>query len=488
MLQRVKLSTRIILVGLLPVVGLSGLLTWLQFRVTSWAYEAQREKTRNLVQSAWGVLDYYGSLARSGQMTTGQAEERAKQVLENQRYGRNGYFWINDLHPTMVMHPTTASLNGRDLSDYKDPNGVRVFVKMVEVCTRAQEGRVEYMWIKPGSSDPVPKISYVKLYQPWGWIVGSGVYVDDVRAELRGTLLVLLGTGGLVGVLALLAAFLMARSIASPIQEVVTELVGGADRIAGAAAQISASSESLAQGASQQAASLQETSAASEEITSITHRTAETSQEVAGNVTETSGLVANATRKVAEMTECMSAVRASGDKIIRIIKSIDDIAFQTNILALNAAVEAARAGGAGLGFAVVADEVRNLAQRSASAARETATLIEESVCTTRMGGTKLEQVAGAVSSIATRTARIQTLVAQVHKGSQEQSKGIEQVSKAIVQMEQVTQRTAAGAEEGASASEEMSAQAESLRSLVRRLEDLVHAERGRPTTLSGERV
>ena len=171
----------------------------------------------------------------------------------------------------------------------------------------------------------------------------------------------------------------------------------------------------------------------------------------------------------------MHDIDGFSDKIVRIIKVIDGIAFQTNILALNAAVEAARAGEAGLGFAVVADEVRNLAHRSANAAKETAALIDESVVTSKMGLTKLDRVAGAVSGITARAARINKQVDEVRAASQEQAKGVEQVSMAILKIEQVTQRTAAVAQESAAAGEEMSVQAESMRSAVRSLEDLVYA-------------
>jgi methyl-accepting chemotaxis protein len=169
----------------------------------------------------------------------------------------------------------------------------------------------------------------------------------------------------------------------------------------------------------------------------------------------------------------MQQINASSDKISKIIKVIDEIAFQTNILALNAAVEAARAGEAGMGFAVVADEVRNLAQRSAQAAKDTAGLIEESIATSREGSAKLEQVAGVIRAITESATQVKTLVDEVNMGSQEQSKGIDQIAKAVAQMDQVTQGTAASAEESASASEELSAQAQALNHIVSALGTLV---------------
>jgi methyl-accepting chemotaxis protein/methyl-accepting chemotaxis protein-1 (serine sensor receptor) len=174
------------------------------------------------------------------------------------------------------------------------------------------------------------------------------------------------------------------------------------------------------------------------------------------------------------MVNSMKEINASSDKISRIIKVIDEIAFQTNILALNAAVEAARAGEAGMGFAVVADEVRTLAQRSAQAAKDTAALIEESIGRSHEGSTKLEQVATAIHGITESASKVKTLVDEVNLSSEEQAKGVDQISRAIVQMEQVTQKSAATAEQSASAGEELSAQSQTLRQVVRELHEMVH--------------
>jgi methyl-accepting chemotaxis protein/methyl-accepting chemotaxis protein-1 (serine sensor receptor) len=169
------------------------------------------------------------------------------------------------------------------------------------------------------------------------------------------------------------------------------------------------------------------------------------------------------------MVVAMNGIGDSSNKIAKIIKVIDEIAFQTNILALNAAVEAARAGEAGMGFAVVADEVRNLAQRCAQAAKDTAALIEESIAKSNDGKTKVDQVAVAIRTITEESAKVKTLVDEVNLGSQEQARGIEQIGKAIAQMEQVTQKNAANAEESAAAAEELNAQSETLKDVVERL-------------------
>jgi methyl-accepting chemotaxis protein/methyl-accepting chemotaxis protein-1 (serine sensor receptor) len=247
----------------------------------------------------------------------------------------------------------------------------------------------------------------------------------------------------------------------------------GAEQIASASAQVSGSSQSLAQGASQQAASLQETSSSSEEMASMTRKNAENSQQAAQFMNAVNQRVIEANRTLADMMTSMREIGASSGKISKIIRVIDEIAFQTNILALNAAVEAARAGEAGMGFAVVADEVRNLAQRSAQAAKDTAALIEESILKSGDGSTKLDEVAASIQAITEGAGKVKTLVDEVEASSNEQAQGIEQISKAVSQMDQVTQRTAASAEESASASEELNAQSRALMTFVGQLRAIV---------------
>jgi methyl-accepting chemotaxis protein len=279
--------------------------------------------------------------------------------------------------------------------------------------------------------------------------------------------------------------------ISKKLRGVAADIAEGAQQITSASSQVASSSQGLAQGASEQAASLEETSASSEEITSMTRKNAENSQTAAEVMGEVDRHIGEGNRTVEEMVVSMREITSSSDKISKIIKVIDEIAFQTNILALNAAVEAARAGEAGMGFAVVADEVRNLAQRSAQAAKDTAALIEESITKSNQGSTKLQQVTEVIHSITGSAAKVKMLVDEVNLGSQEQARGIEQISKAIAQMDQVTQATAANAEESASASEEMSAQAEALGHVVTQLRAWVGVgtseERPQPATKAASR-
>lgn len=280
-----------------------------------------------------------------------------------------------------------------------------------------------------------------------------------------------------VTVVSLIAAsalgMFVVRSITKGMHELVQEIATGAEQVSSAATQIASASQSLAEGTSQQAASLEETSASTEEINSMARRNSENSHSAADLVKQSDQRFSDTNRSLQEMVLAMGEINASSDKISKIIKVIDEIAFQTNILALNAAVEAARAGEAGMGFAVVADEVRNLAQRCAQAARDTAVLIEESINKSNDGKTKVDHVAKAIHIITEQSSQVKTLVDEVHLGSQEQSRGIEQIGKAIVQMEQVTQKAAASAEESASAAEELTAQSAGLKDIVGRLNAMV---------------
>ncbi len=263
----------------------------------------------------------------------------------------------------------------------------------------------------------------------------------------------------------------------------IEDLSSASEQIASAADQVSASSQSLASGSSQQAANIEETSSASSEVNSMAQRTTASSKETAEIVTRSQQNVLNTKQSLDEMVLAMEEINSSSQKISKIIKVIDEIAFQTNILALNAAVEAARAGEAGMGFAVVADEVRNLAQRCAQAAKDTTDLIDESIQKSAGGKSKVDLVAVAIRSITGESATIKTLIDEISLGSIEQSRGMDQITQAITQMEQVTQTTAANAEESAAAAQQLKAQAQTLRGVVDQLKNMVDGDGGHPAPL-----
>jgi methyl-accepting chemotaxis protein/methyl-accepting chemotaxis protein-1 (serine sensor receptor) len=303
------------------------------------------------------------------------------------------------------------------------------------------------------------------------------------RATARALMLLLIAIGAGAAALSTLAV----RTSAAALKRLAGELLEGSEQIAAASGQVASASQSLAQGSSEQAASLEETSSSTTEITAITHKNGEHTSAAAGLMIEAARLVGDANRNLDEMVRSMKDINGSSEKIAKIIKVIDEIAFQTNILALNAAVEAARAGEAGMGFAVVADEVRNLAQRSAQAAKDTAALIEESIGKSKEGSQKLDLVARSIQGITASSGQVKALVDQIDLGSHEQSRGIEQIGGAVGQMEQVTQRNAANAEESAAAAEELSSQAEALRGIAGELERVVggQGEKGRSAAAGG---
>ena len=275
-------------------------------------------------------------------------------------------------------------------------------------------------------------------------------------------------TAAIIG-LTLAASWWIGRSVTRRLLEVASTLAEGHHQVSTAANQLSASSQTLAEGSSEQAASLEETSASLEEISSMTKRNAEAATQAKVLSTQTRAAADSGSAEMEQMKQAMDAIKASATNVAKIVKSIDEIAFQTNILALNAAVEAARAGEAGAGFAVVAEEVRALAQRSAQAARETAEKIEDAVAKSAHGVQISGRVAVHFNEILEKARKVDSLVAEIATASQEQTQGINQVNTAVSQMDKVTQSSAAGAEESAAAAEELNAQVHELNGVVGQL-------------------
>lgn len=335
-----------------------------------------------------------------------------------------------------------------------------------------------------GAQGGIREVRFV-YFPAWDWVIAASAAADDIyggsreiaRNQKRDTVYILVIAGA-----ALLAAggawLLIGRRISGKIRELAHSLTNGAVQVAQASSQSSKASQALADGAAQQAAALEETSASLEEMSGMTRRNAESAQQAKDAATQARESAEKGSRQMQTMVDAMAAIQSASDAIAKMLKSIDEIAFQTNILALNAAVEAARAGEAGAGFAVVADEVRALAQRCASAARDTAEKIDDSVSKSGQGARISGEAARSFTEILERVRHLDHLVGEIATASTEQSQGIGQVNTAVSQMDKVTQANAAGAEEIAAASEELSAQSEELRNAADGLMLMVDGGRG----------
>ncbi len=275
----------------------------------------------------------------------------------------------------------------------------------------------------------------------------------------------ILGGGGIF--------FWIVKSLNLTLRKAVQELTQGATQLATASSQVASSSQVLSQSSQEQAAALEQTSASMNEINAAAKNNTESSGKAANLVIQTQQRFGDTNQSLNEAVSAMVEIDASSSKISKIMKVIDEIAFQTNVLSINAAVEAARAGEAGKGFAVVADAVRNLAHRSAEAASETASLVSECIEKSSNGKRKVEQVSTAIHAITADAGKVKNIVEEMNGKSQKQAEGIAQISKVVGEMGRTTQSVAAGAEEGAAASQALLAQARVVRHVAARLGSLV---------------
>ncbi|MCP5269709.1 MAG: cache domain-containing protein [Burkholderiaceae bacterium] len=507
--RQMRFGHKALIISLAFVVPLLALVAWLLVTVERDALADRQDATRQHVEVAHGVLAWAHAKERSGELTRAQAQQLARDTVASLRYDGQEYFWINDMHPRVVMHPMKPELDGQDVTATKDPNGKALFVAFAEQVRRQGAGFVEYQWPREKGGTPVDKLSYVKGFEPWGWVIGSGIWVGDLRAASRARLT---WVAGVVLASLLLASYLFLsfyrvmegglketrrhlramtegdltmsptpwgrdeaaqlmldlRTMQAALRRMVQRVRHSSDEIVHSSSEIASGALDLSSRTEQAAASLEQSASAMEQISATVRQTSDHTNEAATVARHNAEVAAEGGRTMQQVMQTMEAIRGSSARIGEIIGTIDGIAFQTNILALNAAVEAARAGEQGRGFAVVAAEVRSLAQRSAGAAREIKALIGQSVEQVEAGSDVVRRAGATIDDIVQSSSRVNALLGDVATGAREQSGGIGQIGEAVQELDRMTQQNAALVEETAAAAAAMQDQARTLADEVAR--------------------
>jgi len=507
--RNLRFATKALIISLAFMLPMLALVGWMLKTEFDNSIQSRMNATRQHVEIAHGFLVWAHSQETSGQLTQTQAQALAKQVIGNLRYDSKEYFWINDVQQRMLMHPIATELNGKDMTGTKDPNGFAPFQAFADTGRNGGKGFVSYQWPKPGSQQPVDKVSYVYGFTPWGWVLGSGVYVDDLYSTLVYELTIAI-LGGLVSTVVAGYLFLSfyrvmdgglketrrhlramtsgdltttphpwgkdeaaqlmieLHAMQDALRTMVLRVRRSSDDIVHSASEIASGAQDLSRRTEHTASNLEESAASMEEITSTVSNTTQHTQDAAQMAQHNAQVASNGGQVMREVVNTMDGIRQSSTQISDIISTIDGIAFQTNILALNAAVEAARAGEQGRGFAVVASEVRSLAGRSAAAAKEIKSLIDSSVTQVSTGTDIVRKAGSTIEDIVQSSQQVNKLLNQVATGAREQNEGIGQIGQAVQELDRMTQQNAALVEETAAAAAAMQSQAQTLATEVAR--------------------
>ncbi|MBH1987505.1 MAG: cache domain-containing protein [Burkholderiales bacterium] len=511
--QQLSVAARLRMLAFFSVFGLLAVSLGLMWTAYQQKLDDRRTAVQQTVEVAHAVVQWAHAQAEAGKLSPEAAQQQALSAIDRLRYGKTEYFWVNDLDGRMIHHPIKPQLNGQNVNEMKDPNGVYLFQRFNDVARQAGAGFVSYQWPKPGVEAPVDKVSYVKAFAPWRWVVGSGLYIDDLENAFRAQVIGSVAFTLLIALIVWGASEWTARELSRGVHEAVDraeaiaqgdlgvsseahplaqgdneisrllkamdrmgqqlsltlgQVRDSVDNVALASHQIAVGNQDLNHRTEQAASRLQHTASSMEQLSGTVTLNAQSSTSAQEMASDAANQARRGGEVVAQVVNTMEAIHGSARKITDIITVIDGIAFQTNILALNAAVEAARAGEQGRGFAVVAGEVRTLAQRSANAAREIKSLIQASTEHVESGAALVHDAGQTMQSIVASVDRVAGLIHGIAHATQEQSQGVGTIHSAVTQLDEMTQQNAALVEQSAAAAGSLKDQAESLARVVGR--------------------
>lgn len=438
--------------------------------------EANKDKINQITELVYNIIDGYKKDVDAKIMPLAEAQQKALKDISAIKYDGSNYVWVNTYNNFMLSHPT---LKGKDASDIADKNGVKFIADGTALAKEKGSGFVNYSWTKQGQdqSKVFPKISFFRNYPDWKWVIGTGVYVDAIDRVIQDTFLQILFINIIVMIIVIAVVLMtIVRDIANSMDRITRDLEESSQEISAASSQLDAASQKLAEGSTEQAASIQETSSTLEETSSMVQQNRENTQQAAVLAKQSKEYADKSNTEMQKMMVAMEDLKKSSAEISKIIKVIDEIAFQTNILSLNAAVEAARAGDAGKGFAVVAEEVRSLAQRSAQAAKDTTVIIESNITMSENGAKLAKDVQESVAEIDLQSKKVSELLDEISVATDEQAQGVSQINKAIAQMEMVLSSNAQTAEESAAASKALYEQTLNMSDIITNLDIIVKGQ------------